>query len=515
MHQSVFSSETLKDFADYGVLAIASRRKVNRYLNVVLWLCTLAGPAIAGGIYAGIFHSVHYGICVVISVSMAVVSFVHLMIIRKWPASVLSGMFALLAVDILLVLMANAHVGIYLTWFLVPVLSLLFVDREVFCLFTVVNYLFMVFSTWQSSFFYSAQRLDYQDDQLGCFFGYIGGFTIETGVMFVAAMALANVVTGYFAKLAESYQRLDQDKEHLLNNEKKIKEDLVMLESIAGIYEYVNLVDFREMFEVPLHDVHHVKRPLDLNVQSQTFMNTRLNDDIEERQLEDFKVFTDITTVQERLAGKKVIAEEFLNKTKGWFRAQYINIEDKGGMLPDKILYTVQNIDRDKRKEEHLIRIAITDELTGLYNRRCFENDMEEYRVGPVDEDLVIVSIDVNGLKTANDTLGHAAGDDLIRGASFCAQLALGTYGRVYRTGGDEFMAVIHVEDCDFIQDTIRMMTDDWTGREIDTLSLSVGYAAHKDYPDEDINGLAKIADAMMYIEKGKHYELTGKERRT
>ena len=512
MQKSIFTEE-LQDLKNYDSFATASKEKINRYLNVILWFCTFTGPALAIGIKLGVFSAIGYDICVFISIYVAAVSFLHHLIIKKWPASVLSGMFALLTMDILLVLMAYAHVSIYLTWFLIPLISLLFVDWKIFHLFVFVNYGCMFFSTWQTSAYNASHRPDF-DNTMQYFLNQICGFTIETAIMFAAAVALGKVVTHYFSNLIDNYRDLDKRKEQLIRDEQQIKEYMMMLESMAGIYEHVNLLDFHEMTEMPLHDAQHTKRNIDFHKQTQTFMNLQLNDNIVENQLTDFKSFTDITTVQKRLAGKKVIAKEFMDKNTGWFRAQYINIDPQIDGIPGNAIYTVQNIDKDKRKEEHLIQIAITDELTGLYNRRCFDNDAEEYQEKPMEEDLVLISIDVNGLKTANDTLGHSAGDELIIGAAFCIQLTFGTYGKVYRTGGDEFIAMIHTDDCDFIQETIEMMAGEWVGKEVDSLSISVGYAAHRDYPQEDIAGLVKIADAMMYAEKEKHYHQSGKERR-
>ena len=47
---------------------------------------------------------------------------------------------------------------------------------------------------------------------------------------------------------------------------------------------------------------------------------------------------------------------------------------------PMIVVFTIQNIEVEKRREEHLIRIAMTDELTRLYNRRCYDEDLDEYR---------------------------------------------------------------------------------------------------------------------------------------
>lgn len=57
-------------------------------------------------------------------------------------------------------------------------------------------------------------------------------------------------------------------------------------------------------------------------------------------------------------------------------------------------------------------------------------------------DDFVYASIDVNGLKIVNDEIGHAAGDELIKGAAKCMKEVIGSYGKVYRTGGDEFVSI-------------------------------------------------------------------------
>ena len=59
----------------------------------------------------------------------------------------------------------------------------------------------------------------------------------------------------------------------------------------------------------------------------------------------------------------------------------------------------------------------MTDEMTRLFNRRCYDEDIQLFREKGMDEDFVLLSVDVNGLKVANDTKGHAAGDELIKGS--------------------------------------------------------------------------------------------------
>jgi diguanylate cyclase (GGDEF)-like protein/PAS domain S-box-containing protein len=96
-----------------------------------------------------------------------------------------------------------------------------------------------------------------------------------------------------------------------------------------------------------------------------------------------------------------------------------------------------------KNLEEALRSLSLTDELTGLYNRRGFSTLAERHlslarRKG---QDLLLVLTDIDGLKQINDTFGHAAGDQVVIDA---ATVLKGTYRRVdiiARIGGDEFTA--------------------------------------------------------------------------
>ena len=65
-----------------------------------------------------------------------------------------------------------------------------------------------------------------------------------------------------------------------------------------------------------------------------------------------------------------------------------------------------------------LAHASFRDQTTQLLNRRAFEEAKADLADRPLDEDFIYMTADVNGLKTVNDTLGHAAGDELIRGAA-------------------------------------------------------------------------------------------------
>lgn len=119
---------------DYESFMKDNRQMVNRYLNTVLWFCVLTGPAIAAGIRFGVFDAVSYRTCILISVVMTLVSAIHFVVIRKFPYSRYVGILALIAMEILLLCMEYGHIHINISWFFVPLLSILFCEKKFFSL---------------------------------------------------------------------------------------------------------------------------------------------------------------------------------------------------------------------------------------------------------------------------------------------------------------------------------------------------------------------------------------------
>lgn len=103
--------------------------------------------------------------------------------------------------------------------------------------------------------------------------------------------------------------------------------------------------------------------------------------------------FADITTLQGRMKGKKSIYADLQGKTIGWFRMSFIAVGfDEYGVLREAVC-TIQIVDEYKRREQSLIYKSMTDELTGCYNRRAYEEDLLKCD----NKEYIYVSMDVNG----------------------------------------------------------------------------------------------------------------------
>ena len=155
-----------------------------------------------------------------------------------------------------------------------------------------------------------------------------------------------------------------------------------------------------------------------------------------------------------------------------------------------------------------LTQMSFSDQLTGVLNRNAYEKNSSSLYVEG--KSVGIIVADVNGLKQANDTEGHSAGDRLIIETAHALANEFGI-DRVFRIGGDEFIVILQDYSEQEMIDDIQLVTDYLTSEKV---SSSMGYAFTEHFSG-DMDELIQLADKRMYEAKDKHYELTGKKRRT
>ena len=123
-----------------------------------------------------------------------------------------------------------------------------------------------------------------------------------------------------------------------------------------------------------------------------------------------------------------------------WVRDEgsYARRADNDRVLVEGVLLDIT----ERRQAEEGLRYAVDhDELTGLANRRRFADELRRRR----DEDGsgALVLLDIDDLKYVNDSLGHAAGDDLLRSVSFALDAVMRPSEFLARIGGDEFTILL------------------------------------------------------------------------
>ncbi|MBP9997180.1 MAG: GGDEF domain-containing protein [Lachnospiraceae bacterium] len=173
-------------------------------------------------------------------------------------------------------------------------------------------------------------------------------------------------------------------------------------------------------------------------------------------------------------------------------------------------------LDEEKKNVQKWIIRSNTDEITGFYNRHAYEDELIALSKQPLKDNFVYVSIDINGLKYVNDHMGHAAGDELIIGACECMDKTFGKYGKLYRTGGDEFAALIYADDLTLqtLKENLNLATATWKGTLVDRLTISCGYVTKEDATNLTLQQIAVLADKKMYEAKKQYYISNGIDRR-
>ncbi len=169
--------------------------------------------------------------------------------------------------------------------------------------------------------------------------------------------------------------------------------------------------------------------------------------------------------------------------------------------------------DSAKKLVELQTKYAYFDQMTGLRNRRAYEERRTEITAN-MPEELCIVMADLDGLKKTNDTLGHMAGDELITAAAACLSGVFGALGTVYRIGGDEFCVIMEKpqEEAERGVERLNAMAADWKGDYINGFTISCGVESNRELTD--IEAITQEADRKLYEVKRRYYEKTDCSRR-
>lgn len=177
------------------------------------------------------------------------------------------------------------------------------------------------------------------------------------------------------------------------------------------------------------------------------------------------------------------------------------------------MIYLLSRIMKEKYEKEKLLYTSNTDELTRCLNRHAYEEDLN--RLDPAEE-WIYISMDLNGLKQANDSLGHAAGDELLRAAADQMKESFSPYGKVYRIGGDEFVVILtkKVQELPDLLKAFDHQVFHWHGELANSMAISYGYVFSSEKKWSSIYEITKAADQRMYENKTRYYLENGLDRR-
>ncbi len=168
----------------------------------------------------------------------------------------------------------------------------------------------------------------------------------------------------------------------------------------------------------------------------------------------------------------------------------------------DHVLAALRDMTVKKELEERLEYLCYNDQLTGLYNRRYYE---EELRSLDVKENypLTIVLGDVNGLKLINDSFGHVVGDELIKKSAQIIKNGCRSHDVVIRLGGDEFVILLPKTDTYEAEKIVENINNLAKKEKIQGLDISISFGYEtKCHEDEMIQEIFIKAEDYMYKRK-------------
>ena len=199
----------------------------------------------------------------------------------------------------------------------------------------------------------------------------------------------------------------------------------------------------------------------------------------------DSYIVTSVYDVKKRFVGVLGV----VNMDKVWKNADYI--ENVAGTFS----LAVNNIS----SYQSLREMGIIDSLTGLLNRNCFEQTIEnldknEYR------NVACVYIDANGLHNINNRFGHEAGDNMLKAVAQALQSKFGS-DKTYRIGGDEFVAFTFGDSEKQIEENIESIKND-----IEKQGYSISYGVSFSEVSTNAERFIKQAERNMLDNKYSYY---------
>lgn len=162
----------------------------------------------------------------------------------------------------------------------------------------------------------------------------------------------------------------------------------------------------------------------------------------------------------------------------------------------------VLNITALKRAQEKNQYLSYHDNLTGLYNRRFYEESLLR-----IDKDMNLpISIiigDVNGLKLVNDAFGHKVGDELLRHAAEAISSACRPEDIVARWGGDEFIVLLPQTGMEQVEEIVGKAKSACARMHVNSVNVDISFGwSVKERAEQEIQAVNKDAEDFMYKNK-------------
>ena len=168
----------------------------------------------------------------------------------------------------------------------------------------------------------------------------------------------------------------------------------------------------------------------------------------------------------------------------------------------DEVIGISRDVTADRIYKERIEFLSYHDHLTGLYNRRFFEEELKRLDL-QANFPLCIIMGDLNGLKLVNDSFGHQVGDQLLIRAAEVIKKACEEDEIIARIGGDEFVILIPQKKFNQPEQLINRIQKLAAAEKVGSINLSISFGWEvKDKVEDDIQDIFNRAEDYMYKKK-------------
>jgi len=166
------------------------------------------------------------------------------------------------------------------------------------------------------------------------------------------------------------------------------------------------------------------------------------------------------------------------------------------------VVIVFRDISENIQKEKEIERLSFFDHVTGLYNRRYYEQELRRMDT-ELNLPLTLAMADVNGLKMINDAFGHLVGDELLQKTATIIKEVCRTEDIISRIGGDEFVILLPKTDEAGAEIVINRINERLADEKIGELNISVSFGVGvKKSVEENIKNIFIDAENKMYRNK-------------
>lgn len=225
---------------------------------------------------------------------------------------------------------------------------------------------------------------------------------------------------------------------------------------------------------------------------------------VKEINLNEVLIVKDIWVNEFLMSNDKEVTEGEIEFTTKWNKEVYFKykVEIIQFLNSDsEVIIAVNDISREKAIEKELSYLSFNDGMTGLYNRRYFENELERLNHSRKLPISIIIG-DLDGLKYINDHFGHKTGDKYIIKLAEIMKNSFREADIAARIGGDEFAIILPDTDskkAEEIAERLKDKCDKYDGYE--NFGISVGHATKTEYY-ENLEDIFIKADKELYKDK-------------